>query len=212
MALLRRLTAARSRREPAVPVFEDLPWVELESEASSTGDVRSLRPRQSIDRQILQRVWWTAAVVRRGEHRSAPAPGASRERQHAYLREAPEMLEFLIGKQLPYVGLAMLNYASMVVVALVVFRVPITGSLPVMTGAALLFLYALAFSFAYTSLGAGTGALILFASVQFAMIAAGLHCGERPFFAEWLGWALAAGGLVYLVMPGIAAPPQSEGP
>ena len=34
--------------------------------------------------------------------RSEPAPGASRERQHAYLREAPEMLEFLIGKGIKF--------------------------------------------------------------------------------------------------------------
>lgn len=75
------------------------------------------------------------------------------------------------------------------------------------TGAVLLFLYAVAFSFAYMSLSAGTGALILFAAVQFTMIAAGLRSGERPMAGEWLGWALAATGLVYLALPGIAAPP-----
>lgn len=77
------------------------------------------------------------------------------------------------------------------------------------TGAGLLFLYAAAFSFAYVSLSAGTGALILFAAVQFTMIAAGLRSGERPLLIEWVGWALAVAGLVYLLLPGFAAPPVS---
>jgi ribosome-dependent ATPase len=37
-------------------------------------------------------------------------------------------LEFLLGKQLPYVGVALLNFASMIALALVVFGVPIKGS------------------------------------------------------------------------------------
>lgn len=72
--------------------------------------------------------------------------------------------------------------------------------------AAALFLYAAAFSFAYVSLSAGTGALILFASVQITMIGAGLYSGERPRPAEWIGLIVALGGLVYLVSPGITAP------
>jgi len=70
----------------------------------------------------------------------------------------------------------------------------------------LLFLYAISFSFAYVSLSAGTGALILFAAVQFTMIVAGLRSGERPLSIEWLGLSIAVAGLVYLVFPGIAAP------
>jgi hypothetical protein len=53
--------------------------------------------------------------------------------------------------------------------------------------AAMLFLYAVTFSFAYISLSAGTGALILFAAVQITMIAVGLYTGERPEMLEWLG-------------------------
>ena len=45
---------------------------------------------------------------------------------------------------------------------------------------AMLFLYAIAFSVAYISLNTGTGALILFASVQITMIGVGLYGGERP--------------------------------
>ncbi|MCI0657505.1 MAG: DMT family transporter [Acidobacteria bacterium] len=70
----------------------------------------------------------------------------------------------------------------------------------------LLFLYAVTFSFAYRSLSAGTGALILFSSVQITMIVAGLREGERPARQEWVGLFLAFGGLVGLVLPGLTAP------
>jgi drug/metabolite transporter (DMT)-like permease len=72
--------------------------------------------------------------------------------------------------------------------------------------AALLFLYAVPFSFAYISLPAGTGALILFGAVQATMLAAALASGERPHVLQWTGLALAVGGLVFLVLPGVAAP------
>jgi len=72
--------------------------------------------------------------------------------------------------------------------------------------AAMLFLYAIAFSFAYFSLNAGTGALILFGSVQLTMILMVLRSGERPQPLEWLGLFLALGGLVFLVLPGLESP------
>ncbi|MEP6789140.1 MAG: DMT family transporter, partial [Acidobacteriota bacterium] len=70
-----------------------------------------------------------------------------------------------------------------------------------------LFTYAICFSFAYLGLTAGTGALILFGSVQMTMIAVAIIKGERPPALEWLGLLLAVGGLVYLVFPGLASPP-----
>ena len=73
--------------------------------------------------------------------------------------------------------------------------------------AAMLFAYVAFFSFAYLSLSAGTGALILFGAVQLTMLGAGLGSGERFGPIAWLGFLLAAGGLVYLVLPGVAAPP-----
>ncbi len=72
--------------------------------------------------------------------------------------------------------------------------------------AAFLFLYATTFSFAYLSLTTGTGALILFGSVQVTMIIIALQSGERPHVMEWVGLFLALGGLVYLVFPGLASP------
>jgi drug/metabolite transporter (DMT)-like permease len=70
-----------------------------------------------------------------------------------------------------------------------------------------LFAYAVCFSLAYLALSAGTGALILFGSVQLTMILIALFRGERPGAVEWLGLGIALGGLVYLVFPGLASPP-----
>lgn len=69
--------------------------------------------------------------------------------------------------------------------------------------------YALPFSLAYLTLSAGTGALILFGAVQLTMIAGALLRGERPRPLRWFGWLLAIGGLVYLTLPGVAAPPPT---
>jgi drug/metabolite transporter (DMT)-like permease len=73
--------------------------------------------------------------------------------------------------------------------------------------AAMLFAYAAAFSFAYLDLSAGTGALILFGCVQATMWLAALWRGERPHGLAWLGLVAACGGLVYLMSPGLTAPP-----
>jgi drug/metabolite transporter (DMT)-like permease len=72
--------------------------------------------------------------------------------------------------------------------------------------ASMLFLYAVPFSFAYTMLNTGTGALILFGCVQLTMMIAALWSGERPHPLQWFGLSLALGGLVYLVLPGLEAP------
>jgi drug/metabolite transporter (DMT)-like permease len=72
--------------------------------------------------------------------------------------------------------------------------------------AAVLFIYAIPFSFAYTSLTAGTGALILFGVVQLTMVAFAIVAGERPHGSQWIGLTLASSGLVYLVLPGLRAP------
>jgi drug/metabolite transporter (DMT)-like permease len=72
--------------------------------------------------------------------------------------------------------------------------------------AAMLFTYMAFFSFAYLSLSAGTGALILFGAVQLTMFTAALRGGEQFPLLSWAGLALAVGGLVFLVSPGITAP------
>lgn len=67
--------------------------------------------------------------------------------------------------------------------------------------------YAVAFSFAYLTLTAGMGALLLFGAVQASMLVAGLMAGERLKPLQGGGFALAVAGLVWLVLPGITAPP-----
>lgn len=73
--------------------------------------------------------------------------------------------------------------------------------------AAALLVYAGAFSLAYLTLQTGTGALILFACVQITMIGWGFFRGERLSPLQWAGVCLALAGLVWLLAPGIGAPP-----
>jgi drug/metabolite transporter (DMT)-like permease len=70
-----------------------------------------------------------------------------------------------------------------------------------------LFTYAAGFSFAYISLTAATGALMLFGAVQVTMIGYGLWAGERLHKQQLFGFALAFGGLIGLLLPGLSAPP-----
>jgi drug/metabolite transporter (DMT)-like permease len=81
---------------------------------------------------------------------------------------------------------------------------PIAGN---WASALALFAYAAAFSFAYISLSAGTGALLLFGAVQATMVFWGLQMGERLNARKWFGLTIALGGLVALVFPGLSAPP-----
>lgn len=70
----------------------------------------------------------------------------------------------------------------------------------------LLFIYALAFSYAYLLLDTGTGALILFASVQVTMIVFGLVKGKTLVLPEWIGLCIAFIGLIVLLLPGSSTP------
>jgi len=67
-------------------------------------------------------------------------------------------------------------------------------------------IYILGFSFAYITLDAGVGALILFSLVQLTMMAVALYEGERPAAIEWVGWVFALMGVLVLVAPGVSAP------
>lgn len=79
------------------------------------------------------------------------------------------------------------------------------------TSALALFVYAAGFSFAYISLSAATGALLLFGVVQTTMIGWGLWRGERLQPLQWLGLATACAGLVWLLLPGLATPSLAAG-
>lgn len=83
----------------------------------------------------------------------------------------------------------------------------VSGNWP---SAAALVAYAIAFSFAYVGLTAGTGALLLFGAVQVVMLAAGFMAGERLDRTVVVGWLLAVAGLVILLLPGITAPPTLD--
>lgn len=73
--------------------------------------------------------------------------------------------------------------------------------------AAALFVYAIAFSYAYVGLTTGTGALLLFGAVQATMILVAMARGDRMSAPQWGGLVLAMAGLVVLLAPGVTAPP-----
>jgi drug/metabolite transporter (DMT)-like permease len=72
--------------------------------------------------------------------------------------------------------------------------------------ALVLFVYAVPFSVAYVLIGAGIGALVLFAAVQATMVGYGIAKGVRLRPAQWAGVALATAGLADLTLPGAGAP------
>lgn len=78
-------------------------------------------------------------------------------------------------------------------------------------GTASLALYVLGFSFAYVTLDAGVGALILFGGVQITMFAGAILRGERPAPLRWVGAGVALCGLAWLLWPAGAAAPDLAG-
>ncbi len=85
-------------------------------------------------------------------------------------------------------------------------RTPMTRPGGSWGSAAALFAYAVAFSFAYVGLTAGTGALLLFGAVQATVLGSAWWHGERLRPVQWAGLVLAAAGLLALLLPGLAAP------
>lgn len=77
------------------------------------------------------------------------------------------------------------------------------------TASFMLFAYAITFSYAYTSLDTGTGALILFGSVQITMILLSFLSGTRLHITEWSGVVIAFSGFIYLVLPEVTTPSAS---
>lgn len=69
-----------------------------------------------------------------------------------------------------------------------------------------LVVYALCFSLAYVELDTGTGALILFAAVQFTMIGWGIYQKEQLSTVQWAALFIAFAGFVYLMLPSAAVP------
>jgi drug/metabolite transporter (DMT)-like permease len=83
-------------------------------------------------------------------------------------------------------------------------RISLRRAVPVLA----LCLYLLGFSYAYLTLDAGLGALILFGGVQVTMFAGAVLGGEAIPAGRWAGAGLASLGLVALLWPvGASAPP-----
>ncbi|GAB4067887.1 ribosome-associated ATPase/putative transporter RbbA [Ancylobacter sonchi] len=137
--------------------------------------------------------------------------------------------EFLVGKQLPYVGLAMLNFAMLVAFAVFIFRVPFTGSLLTLSLAAVLYVFAatalglLLSSFMNSQIAAifGTALLTLIPAVNYSgmidpvssLQGAGAFVGQiypatyfmtiaRGTFSKGLGFADLAGSFFPLLIAG----------
>jgi drug/metabolite transporter (DMT)-like permease len=70
--------------------------------------------------------------------------------------------------------------------------------------AALLFIYAAAFSLAYRDISTGAGALVLFSAAQLTMISYGLFKGERA--SAW-GMLVACAGMAAFLAPSASTPP-----
>jgi ribosome-dependent ATPase len=85
-------------------------------------------------------------------------------------------LEFLVGKQLPYIGVAMANFAVMFLMALFLFGVPLKGSFPTLLAGTLIYVatttaYGMVISaFTSTQIAAlfGTAILTVLPATQFA--------------------------------------------
>ena len=73
----------------------------------------------------------------------------------------------------------------------------------------MLFLYAATFSYAYITLDTGTGALILFGTVQITIILITIFSGKRLHITEWTGTLVSFSGFVYLVLPNVSTPSLS---
>ena len=85
-------------------------------------------------------------------------------------------IEFLLGKQLPYIAVAMVNFAVLFLMALFVFDVPLKGSFPTLALGALLYVTAttgygmLISSFTRTQIAAlfGTAIVTMMPATQFS--------------------------------------------
>ena len=69
----------------------------------------------------------------------------------------------------------------------------------------------LGFSFAYVTLEAGAGALILFGGVQITMFAGALVVREQVPRARWIGAGVAFAGLLVLLWPQGGIAPDTQG-
>ena len=104
-----------------------------------------------------------------------------------------------------FAALRLLSGALMLV-AIVQIRGQANWRLTNVAGPLSLLAYVIGFSFAYLSLDAGLGALILFGGVQITMFAGALLRGESVPTMRWVGAGFAFAGLSFLMWPSGTAP------
>jgi len=104
-----------------------------------------------------------------------------------------------------FAALRLLSGALMLV-AIVQMRGQANWRLTNVAGTLSLLAYVIGFSFAYLSLDAGLGALILFGGVQITMFAGALLRGESVPTMRWIGAGFAFAGLSFLMWPNGTAP------
>jgi len=112
----------------------------------------------------------------------------------------------LSGNEIGPWGFSLIRFVSGAAVLLILSRPKVSWGAGQWPAAIALVGYGGFFSFAYLKLATGTGALLLFASVQLTMLAAALSRGERLSLFQLFGLGLAFSGLVYLLAPGVEAP------
>ncbi len=104
-------------------------------------------------------------------------------------------LEFLLGKQVPYVGLAMVNFALMFTLALLVFRVPLKGSFATLLVGTLIYVIATTAYGTMISAFARTQIAALFGTAILTVLPATMFAGMMVPVSSLSGMARIIGGL-----------------
>jgi ribosome-dependent ATPase len=104
-------------------------------------------------------------------------------------------LEFLLGKQLPYVGLAMVNFALMFTLTLIVFQVPLKGSFPTLLTGSLIYVVVTTAYGMMVSAFARTQIAALFGTVILTVLPATMFAGMMVPVSSLSGMARIIGRL-----------------
>ena len=104
-------------------------------------------------------------------------------------------LEFLVGKQLPYIALAMVNFLVMLLMALFLFGVPLKGSLPLLTLGALVYVAATTAYGQVISAFTGTQIAALFGTAILTVLPATMFAGMLVPVSSLTGFGAVLGRL-----------------